>query len=148
MRDKTCPYCGNPFRPSVFHPDQRICGSVACQRRRRREYHKKRIAKDASYRALCADSQKYWREKHPEYPKAYRAARQSKNIGQEIGLTAVRAALDFVKNSLAKNNVAVTATRCTSIILSATGRPRSDSKNNVTPLQVVLIGDLKALGAV
>ncbi len=65
-------YCHEPFDPSPYHPKQTVCLSQECQRRRRREYHRNRIAADSGYEQQCADSQKNWRENHPDYQRCYR----------------------------------------------------------------------------
>jgi len=55
------------FRPSRYHPDQAVGSSADCQRRRRTDYHRKKLIKDPAYREQCLDSQKKWREKNPHY---------------------------------------------------------------------------------
>jgi hypothetical protein len=39
------------------------------------EYHKRKILDDADYRDLCRDSQRIWREQHPDYMREYRKSR-------------------------------------------------------------------------
>jgi len=70
-------YCKRKFRPFARHPDQRACGSAECQRRRRADYHQKKLARDSLYREQCRDSQKKWRDKNPGYLKHYRARQPS-----------------------------------------------------------------------
>jgi len=67
-----CRYCRKPFIRSPYHPKQEVCLSEACQRRRKREYHRKKIADDAVYRETCADSRKNWRNNTPDYQREYR----------------------------------------------------------------------------
>lgn len=67
-----CPYCLACFVQSRFHPDQIVCAAAACQRRRRAEYHRQKLRDDPSYREQCRDSQRFWREQHPDYMRAYR----------------------------------------------------------------------------
>lgn len=67
-----CPYCRASFVRSRFHPDQVVCAAVACQRRRRTEYHRQKLRDDPSYREQCRDSQRSWREEHPGYMRTYR----------------------------------------------------------------------------
>jgi hypothetical protein len=71
----TCPYCRRTFRPTPYRPDQRVCSQAECQRRRRRDYHRRKLAADADNRQTCRDSQRTWREAHPAYAAAYRRAR-------------------------------------------------------------------------
>lgn len=72
--DPTCPYCRRTFRPSPYRPDQQVCSQAACQRRRRRDYHRDKLAADEDYRQTCRDSQRVWREAHPAYASDYRRA--------------------------------------------------------------------------
>src|SRR5258708_33440918 len=73
MSDKLCKYCRQEFRPSRYRPDQQVCSLADCQRRRRTDYHRKKLATDAIYQEQCRDSQAKWREKNPEYMKGYAA---------------------------------------------------------------------------
>src|ERR1035437_8934551 len=59
---------------SPFHPEQVVCSFPACQRRRSADYHRKKLAEDAEYRAQCEHSQKMWKENNPDYLRRYRAA--------------------------------------------------------------------------
>ena len=76
MNDKMCRYCIQKFRPSRYHPDQQVCSSADCQRRRRTDYHRQKLIEDPIYREQCLDSQKKWREKNPHYMKRYWAKRR------------------------------------------------------------------------
>lgn len=66
-----CPYCQQTFQPSVYRLQQRVCSQLACQRRRRAEYHRQKIRTDPLYAEVVRDSQKQWRAEHAEYQKAY-----------------------------------------------------------------------------
>jgi len=70
---KLCLYCHKSFDPSPFHPKQSVCLSPECQRRRRSDYHRNKIAADADYRQVCADSRRKWRENNPGYQRRYRS---------------------------------------------------------------------------
>ena len=65
MEKKPCTYCKQEFYPSRYRPDQRVCSSTDCQRRRRTDYHRQKLATDPVYQEQCRDSQKKWREKNP-----------------------------------------------------------------------------------
>jgi len=69
---RTCCYCQHPFRPSPFCPHQRVCSQPDCQARRRRDYHRQKIETDADYRQTVRNSQKKWRDDHPDYCRQYR----------------------------------------------------------------------------
>ena len=70
FENRTCPYCGKQFKPSRSHPHQVVCSSDDCQRRRRADYHRKRLKKDPLYSALCQDSQKIWKQTKPRLHEA------------------------------------------------------------------------------
>lgn len=72
MTKTPCTYCNEEFTPSRYHPTQRVCGSEKCQRRRRADYHRNKLATDPGYREQCRDSQKKWRQRNPGYMKRYR----------------------------------------------------------------------------
>jgi hypothetical protein len=49
-----------------------VCSRAECQRRRRTDYHRKKLATDAEYHQVALESQKQWREENPGYPKQWR----------------------------------------------------------------------------
>lgn len=73
MRERRCRYCQKSFQASKFRPLQTVCSEVACQRQRRTDYHRDRIAADPEYREDCRDSPRKWRARNPDYWKRYRA---------------------------------------------------------------------------
>ena len=79
--EKICPYCREPFVPSRYRPDQRVCSQPAC--RRRREYHRRKQQTDPLYRQVCLDSQQKWRARHPEYQKSYRLKHPNRSSATE-----------------------------------------------------------------
>jgi hypothetical protein len=72
MTERRCRYCQKSFQLSKFQPRQAVCGELACQRKRRAEYHRQKIAADPEYRDVCRDSPRKWRGRHPDYWKRYR----------------------------------------------------------------------------
>ena len=66
-----CPYCQRSFHPSPYRLQQRVCSQPECQRRRRADYHRKKIETDPVYAEVVVDSQKQWRAEHADYQKAY-----------------------------------------------------------------------------
>jgi hypothetical protein len=72
MDERRCRYCQKSFQPSKFQPHQQVCSTPDCQRRRRSEYHKQKIAADPEYREVCRDSSRKWRARNPDYWKQYR----------------------------------------------------------------------------
>jgi hypothetical protein len=72
MGIRQCRYCERSFQPSKFQPRQSVCGDAACQRRRRADYHRQKIAADPEYRQVCLDSPQKWRSRNPDYWRQYR----------------------------------------------------------------------------
>ena len=103
-RKPICCYCHELFDPSPYHPKQTVCLSPGCQRRRRSEYHRNKIATDHGYRQQCADSQKNWRENNPEYQHRYRREHEAyteRNRQKQRGRNQKRKLALIVKNNLA-----------------------------------------------
>ena len=75
MDERRCRYCQKLFQPSKYQPRQMVCGDPACQRKRRTEYHRQKIATDPEYREVCRDSPRKWRTHHSDYWKLYRSDR-------------------------------------------------------------------------
>ena len=67
MRERVCRYCQRSFQASKFQPSQTVCSDLACQRRRRNDYHRRKVATDAVYRQGCLESAQQWRAEHPGY---------------------------------------------------------------------------------
>jgi superfamily II DNA helicase RecQ len=73
MRERRCRYCQKAFQTSKFRPLQTVCSEAVCQRQRRTDYHRERIAADPEYRDVCRDSPRKWRARNPGYWSRYRA---------------------------------------------------------------------------
>ena len=67
MGERVCRYCQRLFLPSKFQPAQAACSDPACQRRRRNDYHRRKVAADPVYRQGCLESAQQWRAEHPGY---------------------------------------------------------------------------------
>ncbi len=72
MGEQRCRYCQRVFQPSKFQPRQAVCGGDECQRKRRTDYHRNKIASDPEYREVCRDSPRKWRARNPDYWRRYR----------------------------------------------------------------------------
>jgi hypothetical protein len=72
MGERRCRYCQRVFQPSKFQPRQAVCGGDECQRKRRTDYHRNKIASDPEYRGVCQDSPRKWRARNPDYWRRYR----------------------------------------------------------------------------
>lgn len=69
---RCCPHCHCLFTPSIYRPQQLVCGRPQCQRQRRAEYHRKKLQADPDYRQGVRESQRQWWEEHPDYQKQRR----------------------------------------------------------------------------
>jgi hypothetical protein len=69
---RCCPHCQCLFIPSIYRPQQVVCGQPACQRQRRADYRRKKLATDPVYRQVVRESQKQWWDEHPDYQKQRR----------------------------------------------------------------------------
>ena len=72
IQSRRCPYCQSSFLSSAYRPQQSVCGRPECQRRRRSDYHRKKLATDPEYFQVVRDSQKQWWDEHPGYQKQHR----------------------------------------------------------------------------
>lgn len=87
MDQRRCRYCQKSFQPSKFQPQQTVCSHPDCQRQRRSDYHRAKLASDIEYRDVCRDSSRKWRATHPGYWKEYREKNPSateQNRGQQM----------------------------------------------------------------
>ena len=102
MQQNPCFYCKKKFQPSRYRPDQRVCSSADCQRRRRNDYHRNKLATDPVYREQCRDSQRDWRARNPSYMRLYRARlpRDNAHVGSDL-TRELRLLLESVKNNVA-----------------------------------------------
>lgn len=72
MGERRCLYCQQIFAPSKFQRRQAVCDEADCQRRRRADYRRRKLAADPEYRDVCRDSPRKWRSRNPDYWKQYR----------------------------------------------------------------------------
>jgi hypothetical protein len=72
VQGRRCRYCEQEFQPSKYQPDQLVCSQPDCQRQRRADYHRQKIAADPEYRQVCRDSPQKWRSRNPDYWQRYR----------------------------------------------------------------------------
>lgn len=104
MALRPCRYCQQPFQPSRFRPAQAVCSEPDCQRRRRSDYHRAKIQSDAEYAEGVRDSQRKWREAHPDYQQNYRQSHPQsaeQNRDRQRGRDRKRRLHDLEKNNLA-----------------------------------------------
>jgi len=75
MSQRCCRFCQKEFEASRFHPEQAACAEPLCQRRRREENRRQKLASDPEYRQVCCDSARKWRARHSDYWSRYRTAK-------------------------------------------------------------------------
>jgi hypothetical protein len=143
-----CPYCQGSFLPSVYRPQQNVCGRPECQRRRRTDYHRKKLATDPEYHQVALESQKQWRDEHPDYQKqrrrqnpqlveANRQRQRQRDQKRRLG----RLLLD-------KNNLALDLKRSVSEVWLLGPKLRDLDKNNLASAQVLILPSLSLPPAV
>src|ERR1022692_1206418 len=125
MVQRPCRFCPCSFQPSRFHPEQTVCAAAKCQRQRRREYHRRKVAADSVYRQVCNDSSQKWRAENPGYWKRYREAHPDK-ANRNRALPQTRDQKRRVRH-LANN---ILATTQVFIVEGLNQRPRNLTNNN------------------
>jgi hypothetical protein len=136
-RKPRCPYCHKPFKPSRFHPNQKVCHSPECQRKRRKDYHRKKIVIDPEYRQVCADSRKKWRENHPGYQQLYRS--QHKEYCEQNRLKQHERNQKRQLSIIVKNNMAIDIKRLPAKVWMTGDGLDEIVKNNLAISQVLIL---------
>ena len=101
---RPCRYCQQSLQPSRFRPDQAVCSQPDCQRQRRADYHRTKIKTDPEYAEVVRDSQRKWREAHPDYQQNYRQSHPQsaeQNRQRQESRDRKRRLHDLEKNNLA-----------------------------------------------
>jgi len=140
--DRRCCYCQHSFEPSKYRPDQRVCSQTDCQRRRRTDDHRQRLATDSDYAQSVRESRKKWRQAHPEYPRQYRQkcpAAVARNRQQQERRDQRRRL-----RNLAKNNVALDLKRCAGEVWLMGPGAADLGKNNVAACQFYIFQPVAA----
>jgi len=104
LASRPCRYCQQSFQPSRFRPAQTVCSQPDCQRQRRSDYHRAKIKSDPEYAEGVRDSQRKWRETHPDYQQNYRQSHPQsaeQNRDRQRGRDRKRRLHDLEKNNLA-----------------------------------------------
>lgn len=106
MAFRSCRYCQQSFQPSRFRPGQVVCSQAECQRHRQTDYHRAKIQSDPEYFEVVRDSQRRWRDAHPDYQQSYRQSHPEsaeRNRERQRNRDRQRRLLDLEKNNLAFN---------------------------------------------
>jgi len=136
MNGRRCRYCQQLFQPTRYHPQQVVCSDAPCQRQRRRDYQRQKIAADPVYRQVCRESSQKWREAHPGYWKQYRQhhPRQvERNRQRQQRRDQKRRLLN-----LANNNLAVDLRRWAAEVWLLGPTARQLANNNLAACQVLI----------
>jgi len=132
-----CRYCKKLFTRSPYHPKQEVCPAEECQRRRKREYHRKKISEDSEYRQTCADSRKNWRENNPSYQRQYRKSHEAGNERNRQEQRVRNRRRRFLE--IVKNNLAIDITRSYTEVWTIGAGLDAIVKNNLAFSQVMVL---------
>jgi hypothetical protein len=72
VKRRKCKHCGRSFVLTSKHPDQKYCSQTECQKARKNDWQRRKLASDEDYRLNQADCQETWAAQHPGYWKQYR----------------------------------------------------------------------------
>ena len=137
---RRCPYCNSSFLPSAYRPQQSVCSQPECQRRRRTDYHRKKLATDAEYHQVALESQKQWRDEHPDYQKQHRQQNtklvESNRQRQKLRDRKRRVEL------LVRNNLALDLKHSASEVWLLGPKVRDLDRNNLASAQVLILPSL------
>jgi hypothetical protein len=139
-KTRRCPYCQCSFLPSIYRLQQVVCSQPECQRGRRADYHRKRLAADPEYRQVVRDSQKQWWDEHPEYQKQRRQANPKlvENNRQRQRQRDQKRRLQH----LVRNNLAFDLKRSSSEVWLLGPKLHDLDKNNLASAQVLILPSL------
>ena len=144
-KTRRCPYCKCSFLPSVCRPQQEVCSQPECQRQRRADYHRKKLATDPEYRQVVRESQKQWWDEHPQYQKQRRQANpqlvENNRVRQRQRDRARRL------QDLVRNNLALDLKRSVSEVWLLGPKLSDLDKNNLASAQVLICPLLGSLSA-
>jgi hypothetical protein len=139
-KTRRCPYCHASFLPSVYRPQQAVCGQPACQRRRRTDYHRKKLATDPEYRQVVRDSQKQWWDEHPDYQKQ-RRQQNPKLVESNRQRQRQRDQKRRVER-LVRNNLALDLKQSAAEVWLLGPKVRELDRNNLASAQVLILPSL------
>jgi hypothetical protein len=140
MSQRRCRYCQQLFQPSRFRPQQEVCSQLLCQRQRRRDYHRQKLAADPVYRQVCLESPRKWRQAHTDYWKKYRRdhPQKSERNRQQQHLRDQKRGLV----NLANNNLAFDLKHSAAEVWLLGPATQYLANNNLAPCQVLVFSTL------
>jgi len=117
-----------------------VCGRLECQRRRRSDYHRKKLAIDPEYFQVVRDSQKQWWDEHPDYQKQHRQKNpqvlENNRQGQRQRDQKRRL------RRLVRNNLALDLKHSASEVWLLGPKVRNLDRNNLASAQVLILPSL------
>ena len=82
--EKTCVCCKKRFIPHPAVRHQRYCSDPECQKTRKRDWQREKLAKDSDYRQNQAAAQREWRSRNGDYWREYRKRNPAYTEGNRI----------------------------------------------------------------
>jgi hypothetical protein len=140
-KSRRCPYCQCSFLPSVYRPQQVVCSQAECQRQRRGDYHRQKLRTDPEYRQVARDSQRKWRQAHPDYLRQY-LAQHAQAVKQNRQRQQLRDQKRRIR-VLEKNNLAWDLKRSAAEVWLVGPRIKNLEKNNLASAQVFIFQPVK-----
>jgi len=117
-----------------------VCGRPECQRRRRSDYHQKKLATDPEYFQVVRDIQRQWWDEHPDYQKQHRQQNpklvESNRQRQRLRDQKRRVEL------LVRNNLALDLKHSASEVWLLGPKVRDLDRNNLASAQVLILPSL------
>jgi hypothetical protein len=140
-KTRRCPYCHRPFLPAVYRPQQVVCSQAECQRQRRTDYHRQKLRTDPVYRQVAQDSQRKWRQAHPDYLRQY-LAQHADTVERNRQQQQLRDQKRRFR-LLEKNNLALDLKRSAVEVWLVDPRVRNLEKNNLASAQILIFQPVK-----
>ena len=137
---RRCPYCQSSFLPSIYRPQQVVCSQPECQRRRRTDYHRKKLVTDPEYRQVA----RQWWGEHPEEQHRQANPKLVENNRQRQRQRDQRRRLQH----LVRNNVALDLKHSASEVLLLGHKLRDLDRNYLASAQVLILPSVGSLPAV
>jgi hypothetical protein len=140
-KSRRCPYCKCSFLPLVYCPQQVVCSQAECQRQRRSDYHRQKLRTDPEYGQVARDSQRKWRQAHPDYLRRY-LAQHAQAVEQNRQRQQRRDQKRRIR-VLEKNNLAWDLKRSTAEVWLVGPRIKNLEKNNLASAQILIFQPVK-----
>ena len=135
-KTRCCPFCQCLFWPSVFRPQQVVCSTPECQRQHRTNYHRHKLRTEPEYRQVARDSQRKWRQAHPDYLRHY-FAQHAEAVARNRQLQQRRDQKRRIR-LLEKNNLALDLKGSAGEVWLVGPQVKNLEKNNLAPGQVLI----------